>query len=34
MQTIVDLMARRPRLNLDGRYFISSYEAEIKCMEK
>lgn len=31
---ITDLMARRPRFNLDGAYFKSSYEAEIKCLEK
>ena len=34
IQMITDLMARRPRFNLDGAYFKSSYEAEIKCLEK
>lgn len=34
IQMMTDLMARRPRFNLDGAYFKSSYEAEIKCLEK
>ena len=29
MQIITDLMARRPRLNLQATYFIDSYTAEI-----
>lgn len=29
MQTITDIMARRPRLNLQANYFTDAYEAEI-----
>lgn len=34
MQVIVDLMARRPRLDLEGSYFNDSYKAEIACLKK
>lgn len=34
MQTITDIMARRPRLNLNANYFNDAYEAEIQCLEK
>ena len=33
-QIIVDLMARRPRLNLEDLYFKDSYKAESECMSK
>jgi hypothetical protein len=29
MQVITDVMARRPRLNLQANYFIDAYDAEI-----
>ena len=34
MQIVTDIMARRPRLNLNANYFKDSYTAEIKCLEK
>lgn len=34
IQTIVDLMSRRPRMNSQSTYFIDSYKAEIDCLEK
>ena len=34
MQIVTDIMARRPRLNLNAYYFKDAYEAEIKCLEK
>ena len=34
MQVITDLMARRPRLNLNANYFIDAYDAEIECLTK
>ena len=34
MQTITDIMARRPRLNLQANYFTDAYEAEISLLEK
>ena len=34
MQVITDVMARRPRLNLNAAYFIDAYEAEIKCLQE
>jgi hypothetical protein len=33
-QIVTDLMARRPRLNLDDLYFQDSYRAEIACIDK
>lgn len=33
-QIVVDLMARRPRLNLEDLYFKDSYKAEIECISK
>ena len=33
-QVITDLMARRPRLNLDDLYFQDSYRAEAACIDK
>lgn len=33
-QIITDLMARRPRLNLDDLYFQDSYRAEVACIDK
>jgi hypothetical protein len=33
IQIIVDLMARRPRINLEGNHFRDSYRAEIECLE-
>ena len=33
MQVITDLMARRPRLNLQANYFQDSYEAEYMCLD-
>lgn len=34
MQIITDIMARRPRLNLNANYFIDAYDAEIKCVKQ
>lgn len=34
MQVITDIMARRPRLNLNGNYFVDAYDAEIVCLQK
>lgn len=34
MQVITDLMARRPRLNMQANYFLDSYDAEFRCLEK
>lgn len=34
MQAVTDLMARRPRLNLQANYFADAYKAEIACVEK
>ena len=34
MQIITDIMARRPRLNLNASYFKDAYAAEISCLEK
>jgi hypothetical protein len=34
MQVITDIMARRPRLNLQANYFVDAYDAEIQCLEK
>jgi hypothetical protein len=34
MQIITDIMARRPRLNLNANYFKDAYVAEINCLEK
>jgi hypothetical protein len=34
MQVITDVMARRPRLNLNANYFIDAYDAEITCVQK
>jgi hypothetical protein len=34
MQVITDIMARRPRLNLNANYFLDAYEAEINCVKK
>lgn len=34
MQIITDIMARRPRLNLNACYFKDAYAAEISCLEK
>ncbi len=33
IQIIVDLMARRPRINLEGNHFRDSYRAEFECLE-
>ena len=33
MQIITDLMARRPRLNLNASYFVDAYDAEIECLK-
>ena len=33
MQVITDLMARRPRLNLQANYFRDSYAAEYECFD-
>jgi hypothetical protein len=33
-QIITDVMARRPRLNLDDLYFQDSYRAEVACIDK
>jgi len=34
MQVITDIMARRPRLNLNANYFLDAYDAEIQCLDK
>lgn len=34
MQIVTDIMARRPRLNLNANYFIDAYDGEIKCLQK
>ena len=34
MQVITDIMARRPRLNLQASYFKDAYAAEITCLDK
>ena len=34
MQVVTDIMARRPRLNLNGSYFKDAYAAENECLEK
>jgi hypothetical protein len=34
MQSVTDIMARRPRLNLSANYFSDAYESEIECLEK
>ena len=34
MQTITNIMARRPRLNLQANYFTDAYEAEIALLQK
>ena len=34
MQIITDIMARRPRLNLQASYFKDAYQAECECLEK
>lgn len=34
MQIVTDLMARRPRLNLQASYFQDSYAAEIALLDK
>ncbi len=34
MQVITDIMARRPRLNLNANYFVDAYDAEIVCLQK
>ncbi len=34
IQLMTDLMARRPRFNLDAAYFRSAYQAEVKCLQK
>jgi hypothetical protein len=34
MQNITDIMARRPRLNLNANYFLDAYDAEINLLEK
>jgi hypothetical protein len=34
MQTITDIMARRPRLNLQANYFVDAYTQEIECLKK
>ena len=33
MQIIVDIIAKRPRLNIDSTHFIDSYKSEIKCID-
>ncbi len=33
MQTITDIMALKPRLNLQANYFADAYQAEIKCLD-
>ena len=34
MYIITDIMARRPRLNLNANYFVDAYDAEINCLQK
>ena len=34
MQILTDLMARRPRLNLQAGYFADAYDAEIECLKR
>ena len=34
MQVVTDIMARRPRLNLNASYFKDAYVAENECLEK
>lgn len=34
MQVITDIMARRPRLDLNANYFMDAYQAEVTCLEK
>jgi hypothetical protein len=34
IQVVVDLMAQRPRLNLDASYFQDSYDTEKTCLQK
>lgn len=34
MQIITDIMARRPRLDLNASYFTDAYDAEITCLSK
>lgn len=34
MQIITDIMARRPRLNLQASYFVDSYAAELALLDK
>ena len=33
MQIIVDVMSRRPRLDLTANYFMDSYVAEFECLD-
>ena len=33
MQVIIDVMSRRPRLNLQANYFTDSYTAENECLD-
>ena len=33
MQVVTDIMARRPRLNLQANYFRDSYLAELECLD-
>ena len=34
MQMIVDVMAQRPRLNMDASMYSDSYDSEIKVLEE
>lgn len=34
MQVVTDIMARRPRLNLQANYFRDSYIAELDCLDR
>jgi len=34
MQIITDIMARRPRFNLQASYFVDSYKAELDLLDK
>lgn len=34
IQIIVDLMAQRPRLNLEATYFKDSYQSEIEVLQQ
>jgi len=34
MQVLTDIMARRPRFNLQANYLNDAYEAEILCLKK